>query len=416
MAAARVHRWVLPNGLTVLYRQSPGFPLAAAGLLLRTGTLYESPSEAGLANFTIELMLQGTRQRSARQIAEEIEERGASLGAQGAEDYGDIGLVGPEGEIGQVFDVLVETLTEPAFPAREIEKERASILASLASRQDTIFTRAYDALNRLLYRDHPYGRPVEGTADTVKRFQRANLQDWHRQHIRPDRAILSFISSMPATAARRLSERHFVRWERTPAGVNVRRMETPALPRRGQRLVLKAPFEQAYLMVGMPAPSVISPAFMTLKVLNTLLGGGMSSRLFVELREEKGLAYEVSSFYPTHLTSSQWVIYLGLPPSKLGIARRTLDNIFENLERHGPTPKEVHTAIQMLKGAYLMDHQTRRRQAWYAAWWEFLGKPPQQEDQFCRDVEAVTVGNVRDLARKLLAQPRVVVEVLPGKR
>src|SRR5207245_2093846 len=130
----------------------------------------------------------------------------------------------------------------------------------------------------------------------------------------------------------------------------------------------------AYLMTGVSAPGVMEPEYLTLKVLNTLLGGGMSSRLFLRLREELGLAYEVASFFPTHWLRSEWVIYLGLPPGKLTLARKELRKILAALIDRAPRPDEVQQAITMIKGSYLIEHQTRRRQAWYAAWWELLGK------------------------------------------
>src|SRR5471030_3132364 len=120
------HRWVLPNGLTFLYRESPGVPLAAATLLLRTGSRDETPRQAGLASLTTELMMQGTRRRSSRRIAEEIESIGASLGAQASEDYSEMGFVTPAAHVSRVLDVMVDVLTNPSFPQEEIKKERTN--------------------------------------------------------------------------------------------------------------------------------------------------------------------------------------------------------------------------------------------------------------------------------------------------
>ena len=107
-----------------------------------------------------------------------------------------------------------------------------------------------------------------------------------------------------------------------------------------------------------------------------VLGGGMSSRLFVKLREERGLAYEISSFYPARLDGSAWAIYMGLPAERLPEAERALALLLEELSDKGVTAAELAQAKQLMQGTYVMDHQTRRRQAWYAAWWEFLGRPP----------------------------------------
>jgi len=133
----------------------------------------------------------------------------------------------------------------------------------------------------------------------------------------------------------------------------------------------------------------------------------------VTLRENLGLAYEVSSFYPTRLDTSAWVIYLGLPAEKLKVASRELDRLLEKAARRGPQKSELDQAKAMIRGAFLMDRQSRRRQAWYAAWWEFLGRGPHYDDDFLAAVDAVTAKTVHDLLRRILAQPRVTVKVVP---
>ena len=139
----------------------------------------------------------------------------------------------------------------------------------------------------------------------------------------------------------------------------------------------------------------------------------MSSRLFLKLREEMGLAYEVSSFFPTRLQSSEWVIYLGLPKERLTVAAKKLSDILRDLVRRGVNAAEVRQAKQMIKGSYIMEHQLRRRQAWYGAWWEFLGREPGYDRRFFKEVDRVTLKAVQTVAEELLAQPRVTVEVVP---
>jgi zinc protease len=407
-------RWVLPNGLTCLYRHSPGVPLAAATLLMRTGSLDEEPSQAGLASLTAELMLQGTRRRSARRIAEDIESVGASMGTQTSEDSTALGFVAPMDELDRMLQVTAEVLSQPVFPLEEIKKERAQVLAGLQSRKDSIFNFAYDAFNTALFGSHAYGRPIDGHRRTVKRFTRDHLKAWHQRHIRPERSIFSLVGSLPPEDARRLLEKRLRVWKKSE-DARGRSYTTPSRLMTPRRLQLTSRFEQAYLMTGVQAPTALDADHTVLKVLNTVLGGGMSSRLFLRLREELGLAYEVSSFSPTHLLTSQWVIYLGVPPEKLPLARKELEKLLSTLQREGPRPEEIHQAVSMIKGGYLMEHQTRRRQAWYAAWWEFLGKGQDHDQTFLKAIERVTPQQVRDLARRLLSQPRVTIEVTPRK-
>ena len=409
-----VERWTLANGMTILYRRDAGFPLASATLLFRAGSRQESHAEAGLCSMTIDLLLQGTRRHNARQIARVLESVGASLGTQAHEDFAEMGFVVPASEMDRVLDITAEVLQEPSFPPAEIVKEKAHVLASLASRKDSIFNVAYDALNQAMYDEHPYGRPLEGRPETVKRFRRADFKQWHGRHLRPERAIFSLVGPMPGKETARLIEKHLSRWK----GPRQLHPSTPSSPLKGEerkvkQLMVRSHFKQAYLMLGFPAPEAAHPGQIPLKVLNTLLGGGMSSRLFVSLREKLGLAYEVSSFYPTRQDVSQWVIYLGLPAEKLETASQRLEDLLQDLGRRGPPVKELRQAQAMIRGAFLMDQQSRRRQAWYRAWWEFLGRGDRYGEEFLGAVDAVRPEDLLHAARQILAQPRVTVMVVP---
>jgi predicted Zn-dependent peptidase len=407
---------MLPNGLTVLYRQDAAFPLVSATLLFRQGSREEHKNQAGLSSMTIDLLMQGTRRRNARQIARVTEAVGASIGTQAHEDYTEVGFVAPAAETGTVLDLTAEVLTEPSFPREELAKEKAHVLADLSSRHDAIFNVAYDEVNERLYGEHPYSWPLEGRASAVKRFKRADIQEWHDHHIRPHGTILSMIGPMPAKEAAHAIEKHLKNWgaARRPRSGQSRKDPAPInLPLRHGEVVVPSKFEQAYFMLAWPAPRASSPDHLPLKVLNTLLGGGMSSRLFVTLREKWGLAYEVSSFYPTRLDTSHWVIYLGLPAEKLSIAAKKLNELLDQMVRHSPAAHEVTQAKAMIRGAFLMDRQSRRRQAWYAAWWEFLGRDPDDGTTFLKAVDAVTPEDLHKVAKRLLEQHRVTVKVIP---
>jgi len=408
-----ITQWRLKNGLTVLYRRDPSFPLTSATLLFDMGSRSELPKEAGLCSITVDLLMQGTRRRTARQLATVMESVGASMGTQVHEDYSELGFVVPATELDRAFGVMAEILKEPSFPKEEIIKEKAHVLAGLSSRKDAIFNVAYDALNSAMYGRHAYGRLVEGSAKTISQFRKSDFSQWHERAIRPERAILSWTGPMVASKAKQLTEKYLNSW-RHPYGAHHSSYSSPAkVPHRNTDVTIRSTFEQAYLMVGYPAPRATDPNHIPLKVLNTILGGGMSSRLFAGLREEQGLAYEVSSFYPTRLDVSQWVIYLGLPKEKLKTAADQLDKLLQQLTRSGPTQNEVKQAKAMIRGAFLMDRQSHRRQAWYAAWWQFLGRGLDYGDVFLKAVDAVTPKQLHRLTQEILKQPRITVRVVP---
>jgi zinc protease len=400
----------LRNGLRFVYGQMEGLPLTTGALFVAAGSRHETPEQAGLANLTAELLLQGTQTRNAEAIADRVETAGASLGVQAAEDYTEFGFSVPSDDLPRILNIIVESLVEPSFPSGEIKKEKASIRASLKSRHDSIFNFTYDALNDSLFGpNHPYGRPVEGRMKGVDRFTRDELVTWHRTYHRPRQAVLSIVGPDDPERISQGVERAFVQWAdggaSTPGPTFLRNSAAKTIERR-----LHAKFEQAYYMIGMPGPSVFNPAYQVLKVLNTILGGGMSSRMFLRLREELGLAYEVSAFFPTHIYSSQWVLYLGLPKERLALARRELDRLLADVVAKGIKQNELDQAVAMIKGSYLMEQQSRRRQAWYGAWWAYIGRSPQYSADFVRQLENVSLRQVNELAEQLLSGPRVIVE------
>ncbi len=410
----RLERWILPSGLKVLYQRDHRFPLATATLLLGAGSRAESRSEAGLSSMTLDLLMQGTRKRSARAIARVMESVGASMGTQGHEDYAEIGFVVPASEAQRALGLMTEVLREPSFPQEEIIKEKSHVLAALDTRKDAIFQLAHDRLNQALYGDHPYGRPLEGRAQTVARFGRMDFKAWNKTKHHSMGAILSMVAPHPPAFMRGLLHRTVETWRHAPPRDSAHEPMPSVRPLPKSRTEeVKSSFKQAYLMTGWQAPTAFDQDQLALKVLNTILGGGMSSRLFMVLREELGLAYEVSSFYPSRLDLSQWVIYLGLPAERLLLASKRLFELLEALAEQGPRDGELRQAKAMIRGAFLMDRQSRRRQGWYNAWWEFLGRGEDYGDEFLRSMDSVSALAVRELLRKILGKPRVTVKVVP---
>jgi predicted Zn-dependent peptidase len=355
--------------------------------------------------------MEGSRRRRARQIIREMESIGGSLGGQAHEDYCDFGFVLPSRYLSRGFDILADVLRNPAFRDDDIRKEKNLTLADLKSRKDAIFQTAYDALLAKLFPGHPYGWPMEGRPERVARFTARDLRRWHGRFFRPDRMSLAVTSPWPFARVRREVQRFFGDWARVGSGPIVS-MAAPAHPRPA-RLRLKTRFEQAYLMTGYRAPGLGDPDYLPLKLFNIALGGGMSSRLFIGLREKHGLAYEVASFYTTRRGAGSWVVYMGLPRERLAEAKRRLDELLRQAMQNGLTRAELAQAKALMRGSFLMENQPRRRQAWYAAWWVWQGRDPNHGPLFLREMEAVTLTQVNLAARRLLGGTRVVVEAVP---
>jgi len=406
-------RWTLPNGLTCLYQESRDVPLVAGPLFLRAGSRDETDQEAGLCSFTMEMLMQGTRRKSAKTIADLVESIGGAMGIQASEDYSEADFLVPAPYFERVFDLLIEILSEPGWPADEVVKQKSHVLADLRSRHDGIFNVAFDAMRQALFKTHPYARLSDGTPQTVRAFQRKALSGWHERFIQPDRAVLSLIGSLSAAEAERIVRRHASRWSRSAIVDASRAPQRPTAPTESLAIDLKANFKQAYLMTGTLAPSMRETQTLPLKLFNIILGGGMSSRLFMDLREKMGLAYEISSFYPARRDPSVWSVYMGLPPERMAVAEEALTKLLTQIAQDGVTATEIAQAKRMMIGSFVMDHQTRRRQAWYAGWWEFVGRTQDFGAGQAERIRTIQDEEVNAAARTILAKPRLTVKVMP---
>ena len=187
----------------------------------------------------------------------------------------------------------------------------------------------------------------------------------------------------------------------------------PPRPRRETKITLKRKFKQTYLLFGFEAPGLSDPLYPKIKVLDALLGGGMSARLFQEIREKHGLAYEVGSFYPTRVLGSGFVIHMGLQASKAKQAEQCVRDLLKDIATHTPSSEEVKEAKQYIRGTYFMDHQTNSRKAFYAGWWEILGKGGTYDARYPEEIAAVTPDDVRTAAQEIFSKPAQIVELYP---
>lgn len=406
----------LSNGLTVLCLHTPTDPVSAAHLFIPVGASDEPASRLGMSALGCALLSKGTVRKSARELAEEIESVGGSVSAGVTHDYMEMSCHAIADYFPRTLSLLAETMFSPAFAEEEVAKEREALLAAIRSKTESIFTLANEELNRRLYGRHPYARPATGTVQTVRPLRSRHLRDWHRRTIAPVGAVLSIATSRPAEDVFRQAEQLF-----GPAAWPRRKTVAPAIPNtpqtsRRQFVSRRERFEQAYLVVGYPAPPVTSPLYFPLKALNAVLGGGMSARLFQRLREERGLAYDVGTFFPSKKRGSAFVAYMGLQEDKIEEAKRGMLEAFEELRSAPMDRKELAQVTNYLKGTFILDHQTNSQRAHYLGWWEVLGIGTAFDARYLANLDRVTPAGVLKAAKRIFGQPPVIVEIHPRKR
>jgi zinc protease len=402
-----IHRTVLENGMVVLVVENPAADIVAARLYVRAGGRYEPPEQAGLSHLLSAVITKGTERFSSQEIAERVESVGASLGADAAADYCLMSLKTVSPDFAEMLELLAELLRSPSFPEAEVALEQKLALQGIRSMQEQPFAVANAQLRQLLYGDHPYAMSSLGTEETVAQLNRAALQHYHQTYFRPENMVMSVVGRIDPQDAIALVDQFFGDWKATQTPLPVLDLPSPAA--KPERVVTEQDTQQAIVMLGYLAASVQKPDHIALKLLNTYLGNGLSSRLFVELREKRGLAYDVSAFYPTRIDTSHFVTYIGTAPENAAIALEGLHHEVERLHKTLLTPEELQTAKNKLLGQYALGKQTNAQIAQIFGWYEILHLGIGFDEQFQQMVAAVTAEEIQQAVQQYLTTPYISI-------
>ncbi len=397
----------MPNGLVLVTVENPAADIVAARIFIRAGACHEPRAEAGKFSLLSALLTKGAAHLSALDIAEQVESVGAHLGADTSADYSLLSLKAVSSDFPELLSLAAELLRSPSFPQSEVELEQRLTLQGLRSMQEQPFTVAYNQLRQMMYQEHPYALPGLGTEESIPGLSRELLSQTHQTFFRPDNVVVSITGRISPERAIELVEQVFGDW-RSPVEP-LPPLVFPLLSANPCRVAIPQETNQSIVMVGYLAASVKQPDYPALKLLNTHLGNGLSSRLFVELREKRGLAYDVSAFYPTRLGISQFVVYMGTAPENTAIALESLQHEVERLCTHPLTEAELQVAKNKLLGQYALGKQTNAQIAQLLGWYEVLGLGIEFDQQFQADISAVTVEEAQSVACEAFADPFVSI-------
>lgn len=403
LANRTLHRAVLDNGLTILAVENPAADIVAARIFIKAGGRYELPHQAGVSHLLASVLPKGTDRLSAQAIAEQVESVGASLGADAAADYCLLSLKSVSSDFAELLDLAANLLRSPSFPVHEVELEQRLTLQGLRSMQEQPFSVAHQQLRQAMYQTHPYALASLGTEETIAALTRDDLQRYHQTYFRPDNIVISIVGRILPDQAIALVDAMFGNWANPSE--ELPRLHLSAIAPQPQAISTVQDTQQAIVMLGHLAASVQHEDYMALKLLNTYLGNGLSSRLFVELREKRGLAYEVSAFYPTRLDQSQFVVYMGTSPENAAIAR---DGLWQEVDRLTTTalePDELQSAKNKLLGQYALGKQTNAQIAQIFGWYETLELGIEFDLSFQAAIAAVTVEAAQAAAQRYFGEP-----------
>jgi predicted Zn-dependent peptidase len=397
----------LSNGLTVLVAENPIADIIAARIFVRVGSRWESPEQFGLFHLMGATLSKGTQTLSAQEIAEKVEGVGAALGTDTAPDYFLLSLKAVSADFPALLRLAEEILRSPSFPESEVELEKKIALQAIRSQQEQPMAVATAQLRQSLYGVHPYAQSGLGTEETVAQLQREDLLQAHQQHFRPDNLVISLAGNITPEAGITLVEETFADWSQPASPLPT--LTCPHLSSQPQICRQVQPTQQSIVMVGYLAPSIHDPDYVPLKLLSTYLGNGLSSRLFTELREQRGLAYEVSSFYPTRLDRSHFVVYMGTAADNTRIALESLQSEVQRLSQAPLTANEVQVTQSKILGQYALGKQTNAQIAQAFGWYETLGLGITYDQQFVQQIATITPQAIYEAATRYLQSAYVSI-------
>jgi predicted Zn-dependent peptidase len=342
----------LPGGLRVATEWVPGVRSASVGVWIGVGSRHETVEEAGAAHYLEHLLFKGTSRRSAARIAEEIDAVGGELNAFTGKEHTCFYAHVLDGDLPLAVDLLADVLTDATMTPRDVELERAVVLEEIAMRADDPEDLLGEVFDAAMFGEHPLGRPVIGSAESVGSLSRDTLRRFWRRHYVPARMVVAAAGNVDHARVVELVDAAFPKFGSAPGAA--RPPDEPPSPTGGAPVVHGEDTEQAHLMLGLPGLAQLDPRRPALEVLNTALGGGLSSRLFQEVRERRGLAYSVYSSTTSYRDAGQLSMYAGCQPERLGEIARVVRDVLDDTLRHGLTEAEAARAKGALRGGLVL--------------------------------------------------------------
>jgi predicted Zn-dependent peptidase len=399
----------LPNGIRVVTEAMPQLATASVGIWIGAGTRHETEGEQGLAHMLEHMAFKGTKRRSALAIAEEIEAVGGDLNAEtSAERTAYYARVLGQ-DVPLAIDILADILTEPTFDKEELRREKHVILQEIGACEDTPDELVFDMFMETAFAGAPIGRRILGTPRTVRAQTAGSMRAFlERQYRGPDMVIAAAGAvdheQVVAEAAHRLSS--------IPAG----RPSDPApgIYAGGDGRTVKK-LEQAHLVLGFGGQSFYEPDHYTLHVFSNLLGGGMSSRLFQEIREKRGLCYEIYSFHQPFSDTGTFAVYGGTGEKDLAeFMPVMLDCMREAAER--PTEAEVARAKAQIKVSLMTALESSARRAEQMARHVLAFDRVLPREEIAAAIDAITIDDVRRVAGAMLASRPTITAIGPVRK
>ena len=404
-------RTVLDNGVRVLTETVPSVHSVAVGAWVDAGSRDERPAQGGITHFIEHMVFKGTRRRRGYLINQRMESVGGYLNAFTTKEHTCFYARGLSEHLGRGLETVIDLVAEPTLPPKEIEKEKDVVVEEIKMYEDAPEDHVFDHYEAALYPDHPLGRPVIGTPETVRSFTQDDLTGYIGRHYVPNRLVVAVAGRARHRDVVRQVERLLAGFERAPRPAH----REPADGYTPTEVTVERPVQQAHLVVGTRALGADDPRRTALSVLNTILGGGMSSRLNQNIREKYGWCYSVYSFVNVQTDSGDVGVYIGTDASRVDRSRVLIERELSKLAETAVSDRMLTRAKHQLKGSIVLGLESLSNRMQRAGRVELVHNRVVPVEEVVAEIEAVTAEDVRVLAADLFAPERLsTVALLPS--
>ena len=399
----------LSSGLQVVTEHIPHVRTVALGFWVRCGTYGEQDREAGMSHFLEHMFFKGTENRTAREIVEAFDDVGGELNAYTTKEYTCFYAKVIDENLPLAVEVIMDMLCRPKMSPSDLEKEKQVVLEEISMCEDVPDELIHDCLAATIWPEHPLGKPILGTRTSIAGITREGLSDYYRRHYFPQNIVVAAAGNFLHKDLVNLLEEHASYLNPNAPLANWPQVELPYAERVN---AIERPTEQLHMCLGFPGLSWKSDSIYTLNVLNNIFGGGMSSRLFQEVREERGLAYSIYSYSASFVPAGYFSIYAGLSAERFPLVISTVSEEISKLKSSLVSPAELARAKQQVKGALVIGlESTANRMSRMGRSLLLMGRV-NDIDEIVSKIEAVTAEDVAHLANTMLQGQRATLCVL----
>src|ERR1700745_724406 len=407
-ADRNIRRAVLPNGLTLITEEMKHIRSISIGIWMKTGSRDEDPAWNGISHFIEHMVFKGTKHRTAEEIARQVDSIGGNMDAFTAKECICFNVKVLDEHVPVALDILSDLVLNPVFDTADIARERGVILEEIKMDEDNPDYLVHEIFTQNFWKDHPLGKPILGTKETVKKFEREAVLETYARRFAPGNIIVAAAGHLDHDQFVDLVVKHFEHLKPAKNGFH------SAEPKIVPRIVLrnKKALEQVQLCIGVPAYPIAHEKRHASYILNTLLGGGMSSRLFQNIRERQGLAYSIYSDLNPYRDTGCLAVYAGTSLASAAKVVQSVVSEFRKLKT-APVPEdELRRAKAQLKGSLMLSLESSTSRMSNLARQEMYFDRFYDLDEIINRIQAVTVDSLTSLANEFFKTESVAVTVL----